>query len=100
MRLVLFGLETSVEAFGQISDTGELALADDHKRATVGIGTGAVAGGMMDLVLSTSAIATGPLGVIASAGVSMLASQTAKHFMTHHLNLIISTFFITNKKCY
>jgi hypothetical protein len=74
------GLETSVEAFGQISDAGELALANDRKRAVVGIGTGAVAGGMMDLVLATSAIATGPLGVIASAGVSMLASQTAKTF--------------------
>lgn len=72
------GLETSVEAFGQISDAGELALANDPKRAVVGIGTGAVVGGMMDLVFVTSAIATGPLGVIASAGVSMLASQTAK----------------------
>lgn len=52
------GLETSVEAFGQISDAGELALADDRKRDVVGIGTCAVAGGMMDLVLATSAIAT------------------------------------------
>ena len=30
------------------------------------------------LALATSAVATGPLGVIASVGVSMLASQAAK----------------------
>jgi hypothetical protein len=72
------GLETSAEAFGQISDAGEFALADDRKRAVVGIGSGAVAGGMMDLALATSAVVTGPLGVIASVGVSMLASQAAK----------------------
>ena len=72
------GLETSVEAFGQASDVGEFALANDRKRAAVGIGTGAVVGGMMDVALATTAIATGPVGIIASAGVSMLASQAAK----------------------
>ena len=72
------GLETGVEAFGRVSDAGEFALATDRKRAVVGIGAGAITGGMMDIALATSAIATGPLGVIASVGVSMLASHTAK----------------------
>jgi hypothetical protein len=65
-------LETSLEAFGQVSDAGEFALANDRKR------TCAVVGGMMDVVLATTALATGPVGIIASTGVSMLASQAAK----------------------
>ena len=71
------GLETTIEAYGQVSDVSEYTFANDRKRSAIGIATGFAVGELTEAVILGSTIA-GPVGAITTACVAYAAAQTAK----------------------